>query len=88
MAQKQIAPTTTIIKIPIKTEIMSPSLCCRSSFRFRLQSEPGQAADGMRGLSVQIACSASSLRARQWMLKEKEDGLGNGGTTRRVGIPS
>jgi hypothetical protein len=28
MAQKQIAPTTTIIKTPIKTEIMSPSLCC------------------------------------------------------------
>src|SRR3954471_22420806 len=34
MAQKQIAPTTT----PIKTEILAPSLCCRSLFRLRLQS--------------------------------------------------
>jgi hypothetical protein len=36
MAQKQIAPTRTIIKTPIKTEIMPPSLCCRSSFPLRL----------------------------------------------------
>jgi hypothetical protein len=35
MAQKQIAPTTTIIKTPIKTEIMATSLCCRTSFRLR-----------------------------------------------------
>jgi hypothetical protein len=27
IAQKQIAPTTTIIKIPIKSEIIEPSLC-------------------------------------------------------------
>src|SRR6202022_2832685 len=37
MAQKQIAPTTTIIKTPIKTEIMATSLCCRTSFRLRLR---------------------------------------------------
>src|SRR5215211_3636487 len=37
IAQKQIAPTTTIIKTPIKTEIMAPSLCCRLSFRLRLR---------------------------------------------------
>ena len=37
MAQKQIAPTTTIIKTPIKTEIMAPSLCCRTSFRLHLR---------------------------------------------------
>jgi hypothetical protein len=39
IAQKQIAPTTTIIKTPIKTEIIAPSLCYRSSFRFRLQPQ-------------------------------------------------
>src|ERR1700730_16616254 len=36
MAQKQIAPTTTIIKTPIKAEIMATSLCCRNSFPLRL----------------------------------------------------
>jgi hypothetical protein len=40
MAQKQIAPTTTIIKIPIKTEIiLATSLCCRFSFPLRLQPQ-------------------------------------------------
>jgi len=38
MAQKHMAPTTMIIKTPIKTEIMAPSFCCRSLFRLRLQS--------------------------------------------------
>jgi hypothetical protein len=48
IAQKQIAPTTTTIKIPIKTEIiMATSLCCRFSFRLRLQPEGYKAANSV-----------------------------------------
>jgi len=56
MAQKQIAPTTTIIKTPIKTEIIAPSLCCR----FLLRLHPSNLDFGGTIAPAQFGCTGRS----------------------------